>query len=1139
MIDRASPADAGSGGPVRAWSDRVVIPTYPAGSPERSPIFLERRVYQGSSGRAYPNPVIERVSDEKVDRAYVAIHLENEYIALVILPEIGGRIHVGQDVTNGYDFFYRQRVIKPALVGLLGPWISGGVEFNWPQHHRPSTFMPVDWSIEEADDGSRTVWLSEHEPMGRMKGSVGITLHPGRSLVEVRARLYNRTPFVQTFLWWANVAVRVHDQYEVFFPQDVWHVADHAKRAMATFPIARHPYYGVDYGQGAGGGTDIRRYRNIPVPTSYMAMGSRHDFFGGYDHTAQAGLVHVADHRISPGKKLWTWGDGEFGHAWDRNLTDEDGPYVELMAGVYTDNQPDFSFLQPYETRTFVQRWYPIQRIGPPTLANEDVAVRLSLDAGLARIGVAVTGAFSAATVRLERGSELLVERRADLAPDAPFVFEVALPTGTFAAELRLRVRDADGRTLLDHVPEASDPGPLPAPASEPPVPAEVRTIEELYLTGLHLDQYRHATRSPEPYWREALRRDPDDSRCNTSLGAWCLRRGEPAVAERHLRAAIARLTRRNPNPRDGESYYLLGVALRHLGRDDEAYDAFFKATWNQAWSAPGYHAIAELDATKRDWVAALEHVGLALRANADDLKARDLRTAALRHLHNFDRALNEAEATLALDPLDLWAAFERAWASRLLGLTFPDPGFGDLPTHLDVGLDLAAAGLWVDAIAVVRAAVRSDRHAPVDPLAMYHLAWLHERAGDTDAAAQERQRARLLPPGPSFAGRLEEIAILQSAIVADPADPRAPYHLGNLLYDRRRHDEAIACWERAAALDPEFPTTWRNLGMAYVNVRGRGDLAERAYRRAFAADPTDGRVLSEWDQLAKRRGRSARGRLVRLEAHRDLVDQRDDLAVELATLYNDRGRHADALTFLASRRFHPWEGGEGLVTGQHVRAHLRLAQAALREGRPVDAREHVLAAMEYPDTLGEGKHLMTSEHDLHFHLGLALEALGEVSGARRALEAAADPRTSHDPTTVPVARLSEASYWRARAIERLGDRDGARRILRDLRAAARRQAHAEVGIDYFATSLPTFLLFEDDLERRNRAGSRYLEGLAELGLGRLTRASGAFEEVVALDPWHSGARWGLKEIAERAPRRERVVVEPSAQASRAARIAN
>ena len=386
---------------VRAWQDQVIIPTYAEQPPERSPMFLEKRVYQGSSGRVYPNPVTDRVSEEKTERSWQAIHLENQFVRLMILPEIGGRIHVGQDVTNGYDFFYRQRVIKPALVGLLGPWISGGVEFNWPQHHRPSTFMPVDWSIEEGADGSQTVFLSEHEPMGRLKGMVAIRLRPGCTYVEAEARLYNRTPFVQTFLWWANVAVRVHDQYEVFFPQDVWHVADHAKRAMATFPIARGPYYGVDYGANPEGGTDLRWYRNIPVPTSYMAMGSRHDFFGGYDHAAEAGLVHVADHRVAPGKKLWTWGDHEFGHAWDRNLTDDDGPYVELMAGVYTDNQPDFSFLQPYETKTFRQYWYPIRAIGPATFANLEVAASLRLENGAARVGVAATGRYAGATVWL------------------------------------------------------------------------------------------------------------------------------------------------------------------------------------------------------------------------------------------------------------------------------------------------------------------------------------------------------------------------------------------------------------------------------------------------------------------------------------------------------------------------------------------------------------------------------------------------------------------------------------------------------------------------------------------------------------------------------------------------------------------
>ncbi|MFV2062510.1 MAG: DUF5107 domain-containing protein, partial [Chloroflexota bacterium] len=344
---------------VAVWSEPIVIPTYPLPPPDRNPLFLEKRVYQGSSGRIYPNAVTDRVSDEAVATEWEAIHLENEYLRVVVLPQIGGRIHIAQDRKSGYDLFYRQNVIKPALVGLLGPWISGGVEFNWPQHHRPSTYLPVDWSIEELADGGAVVWCSEHEPMARMKGMHGVTLRPDSSLLEVQVRLTNRTSLTQSFLWWANVGLRVHDDYQAFFPPDVTWVADHAKRAVSTFPIARGTYYGVDYGARPPEDADLRWYRNIPVPTSYMAMGSRKDFFGGYDHSAGEGFVHWADHTISPGKKLWTWGNHEFGYAWDRELTDTDGPYVELMAGVFTDNQPDFSFLMPGEVRTFAQYWYP------------------------------------------------------------------------------------------------------------------------------------------------------------------------------------------------------------------------------------------------------------------------------------------------------------------------------------------------------------------------------------------------------------------------------------------------------------------------------------------------------------------------------------------------------------------------------------------------------------------------------------------------------------------------------------------------------------------------------------------------------------------------------------------------------------
>ena len=176
-------------------------------------------MYQGSNGKVYPLPFIDKVFDVPELRRYRALRLENEFVRVLILPDFGGRIHAIQDKTNhDYDIVYHQKVIKPALVGLAGPWISGGIEFNWPQHRRPGTFMPVDWSIERPPDGSITAWMSEHDPLNRLKGMHGVRLTPDSALIEVRIRLFNRTPYLQTFLWWANAAVKVHDQYQSFSP---------------------------------------------------------------------------------------------------------------------------------------------------------------------------------------------------------------------------------------------------------------------------------------------------------------------------------------------------------------------------------------------------------------------------------------------------------------------------------------------------------------------------------------------------------------------------------------------------------------------------------------------------------------------------------------------------------------------------------------------------------------------------------------------------------------------------------------------------------------------------------------------------------------------------------------------------------
>ena len=1085
---------------VRAWEEPVTIPTYPVPAPDRNPMFLDKRVYQGSSGKVYPNPFTDRLSDQKVDQRYKGVFIENEYIRLMILPEIGGRIHVGQDKTNNYDFFYRQDSIKPALVGLLGPWISGGVEFNWPQHHRPSTYLPVEHLIEEHADGSRTVWLSEHEPMNRMKGMVGICLHPGKAIIEAKVRLYNRTPFVQTFLWWANVGIRVHDRYQAFFPPDVTFVADHARRALSSFPVARGSYYGVDYSEGV----DIAWYKNIPVPTSYMVTHSEFDFFGGYDHAKRAGIVHVANRHIAPGKKLWTWGNAEFGYAWDRELTDSGGPYIELMAGVYTDNQPDFSWLQPFETRTFSQFWYPIQEIGPVKNANRRVAVNLEPASAGYRLGVCATEALGDVTVSLSMQGNAVFERCVRVEPGKPFVAVVPLETERFDDDLLLRVLDSQGHELIRYHPVQYGETELPAPASEPRDPDKIVTTEELYLTGLHLEQYRHATRYPEPYWTEALRRDPDDVRCNNAMGLLLLRRGEFRNAEARFRQALSRLTKRNLNPYDGEPWYNLGVALRYQARLDDARAAFYKAAWNYAWQSPSYYALATIDCLQGNVTAALEHLDQALRTNTDNLKARDLRTAVLRLLGRTEEAADSARRTLAIDPLDLQARNE-------LAVLLPDSEgefFGILngaaQTCLDVAFSYAEAGLWAEAENLIERFLGHSSAQARHPMLCYATGWFAESRGDREKAARWYRASREAPPDYCFPSRLEEMIVLEAALRHDAGDARAHYYLGNLLYDKYRREEAIGHWEQASRLDPEFSIPWRNLGIAYYNVRRQPDRAVECYEKACRANPADARLLYEFDQLRKRTAAEPRMRLAELESRRDLVDQRDDLTIELVSLYNFTGQSAKALSILLSRRFHPWEGGEGLVSGQYVAAHILLGVDAVAFGNAADALSHFEAAGHYPHNLGEGKHLLMRETHLDYFIGLALSLARRADEANGIWRCAANTKSDTDMF----------AYYRALALRSLGDDAGAIALLRRLHAFAESQMNAEVKIDYFATSLPNLLLFEDDLQQRNRIECLFLRGLANLGLGRQAEAAADLDRVLSMDRTHLFAHLELRRMA-------------------------
>jgi tetratricopeptide (TPR) repeat protein len=910
------------------------------------------------------------------------------------------------------------------------------------------------------------------------------------------------------------VAARVHEQYQSFFPTDVRFVADHAKRAVTSFPLSDGLYYGVNYGErgrngvpadeqpskfvpdGSYAANDLSWYANISVPTSYMITGTEQDFFGGYDHRVEAGVVHVANHHISPGKKQWTWGNHEFGYAWDRNLTDDDGPYIELMAGVFTDNQPDFSYLAPWETRTFTQSWYPIHRIGVPRVANTDAALSLQMRDGSARIGVYVTKPTENATVRLLNCETEIGRWTRSVRVAEPLVLTAKLPAELKEGALSVVV-EAGGRALIEYNPARIVSAKAPVVAREPAAPERISSVEELYLTGVHLNQYRHATRRPEMYWEEALKRDPGDSRTHNALGLWRLRRGELELAAEHFEAAIARITCLNPNPRDAEPLYNLGVTRQYQQKDKEAYDAFYKATWNAAWRGAAYLALGEIDAKSKRWETALDNVRRSLRADPDNLNARALLCAILERLGDRSGADSAARETLATDPMDIAARWRQGIA----------PANGQ---HcLDLAFDLQRAGLDKEAAEALRSANLEARDGSV-PIILLVLYSIETRLG-SPAAATTLSDALNAPLDYCFPGRLEELLLLESMTALHPESGALFYLLGNLLYSFRRHEEAIAAWEEAATLSPELATAWRNLGIAYFNVRGEKDAALVAFERAFEANPSDGRVLYERDHLWKRVSEPPQHRITELLRYSSLINMRDDLSVEVATLRNQMGQPSQALDLMLHRKFQPWEGGEGLVVGQYVRARLLLGRRALEKGDAATAEAEFHAALNVPENLGEAKHLLANQNNIYYWLGVACKHLGKDEQARAWWLRAASQKG--DFQRMSVQSISDMTYWSALAHQRLGEDAEATSIFSSIYEYSIKLEATRPEIDYFATSLPAMLLLNEDLGQRNMIQARFLRAQALVGLGRTSEAKALLLEVLEMDINHSGAADLLDQI--------------------------
>ncbi len=930
---------------------------------------------------------------------------------------------------------------------------------------------------------------------------------PDSAAVKITGKLINRTPLVHSFLYFANIAVHSNANYQVIFPPGTDYVTNHAKKEFSQWPLADVVYNGIDF----RGGVDVSWWKNHPSPVSMFAWGEQGGFVAGYDHGRQAGTVHIGDEHTVVGKKFFTWGAGSEGKMWDDILTDKDGPYIELMAGAYSDNQPDYTWIQPYETRTFVEYLYPVQKIGGVKSANREGAMNVQRTAERQlRVSALVTSPHAQARLRVEARGKVLLQETVSITPDRPYSKNFDLPSGIEERDVSV-VLDSRGKQLIAYRPAKDRRDPMPEVVTPPPPPARIATTEELYFAGQRLEQFRNAGVAAEPYYEEVLKRDPNDVRTNTAVAIRMLKRGVYREAENHLRRALNRSTKNYTTPKDGEAHYYLGLALRYQGKAEAARAAFFKATWMGGWQAAAWLQVAQIAAELGDLNSALDHVSRSLTAHPSNPAALNLKAAILSRLNDTSGALAAIKSARAIDPLDDWAEYQgyllRPNAAQLARLRErvrmnPQPAF-------EIASDFGSAGLWQSAAAAI--SLLKPENSP-HPMFYFDLGYIASRNGQAEKALEYYRMGSTAAPAYSFPFRLEEIEVLEDAVRKNPRDARAHYYLGNVLADKQPV-RAIAEWEQSRDLDPQFALAHRNLAFGYARVRREYSKAAESMKHAVMLDPGNPRFLLELDQLLEASGVPPAERLKALEKHQQVAALRDDSLLRHISLLVQVGRQEEALRLLTGHHFHMWEGvGRWGIYPVYVAAHLARGHQFVKAGQHAEALAAYRMALEYPKNLGTPQPLRSGLHtEIHYWIAKVHEALGDKGQAQSAYRKAVEK----GPVLLAAARPAaidqpDGFYVLALSLQKLGRQSEAHRIFEQMRSSGRDQLEDNTAMDFF---IP---YGEPELPPTRIAQAHYAIALSHLGGGNRSEAEAEFEKVLQLRPYHPGTLSKLSSLRDK-----------------------
>ncbi|MBN1507941.1 MAG: DUF5107 domain-containing protein [Sedimentisphaerales bacterium] len=958
-------------GKAKAWEGTITIPTY-GWEEDINPKFwaLEDRIKLSTTVKGvivYPYTMQDHLLRVKKDRTYKALFLENEYLKVTCLPELGGRLHSVYDKTEGKETFHLNRVIKPSMIAMRGAFISGGVEWNaGPQVHTVTIVSPVDAIVGKNSDGSAYLEVSNLEKTLRTRWTVRVTLYPGRAYLDEQIRIFNPVDAVNPYYFWNCTAFPCREGTRFIYPMTLG--TDHYGVRFFSWPI--HD------------GKDLSWLKNYDSPSSIFSVDCTYDFFGAYDVDANRGVVQVADHYELSGKKAWTWGTSQFGLVCQQNLTDEDGPYIEVQSGPLP-TQSDYGMLVPRQAIAWREWWYPVHGLGDGfEFATKDFAVQTAREDGQLQLRMISTGKYSGASCSIcPRGAEA-VTRRVNLSPTAPQVLTVATDPNT-PVDVTVKTR---GGTVL-----ASFTTPLPIPKVDPPHVSRLMekgdaelTVEQKFLKARKYDLAVNREKARE-YYEKALEDEAGYSPALRGLAVLDLEAAlyEPAIER------LAKAVERDPG--DGLAWYFLGAA--HLRTQDlmESLRCARQATRCAGTGSLAFDLAGRVHAALGEHARALDAFEKATHLNPGDTVSRDHRLLALYAVGDTRAAFDDAKKVNRQHPTDLVP-------QALLALRSDDDVNSfvaqaeafvgeDEFEMLETSLAFAEVGLVREATIVLRAAcVDGVPHAQRSPLPLYYLAWFASLDNNQEAAKAWLGLAAVTYRDCVFPSRPEELPILEYAISQNPDDAYAQLHIGNLYAHLGRPQESVEHWQKAVELNPSLSVAYRNLGLRAWAAANDLAMAEGFYRKAIEARPKDQTLYRDLAEILLAQGR-------RLDAIRVLETTpyvklpRADILIMLAQAYLDEKRYSRTLELLESTPyFVNWEG-QTITWDIYYQAHMRRGRARYDVKDFGGALNDFQAALTYPENIGVGRSSRPREAEALYWKGRALQLLGRPEDAKAAWE--------------------------------------------------------------------------------------------------------------------------------------------------------